>query len=347
MTLLGGTQGAGGTLDMQAPGRITLSGFLDLTGGQAGGGYLDVTSAGPITISNLDLSGSSEFGDAGLATIDGGSVTIGTLSGRGANDGENCGDAGDVDILSTGDVLMNGIVDLRGRGLDCSGGFLDIDGDRVFINGSLLLSGDGTEGDGGDLDVSATTLIQVASTAVIDLQGGTGGAGDLLLQSQGDLVAGGMMKASGRATNSPGSTLTVLNAGGTLTLTGTVDASGGSLVLGGGGDLALIGCKVDAGPTARGYATGDAGAVRIQANDKLILRGVYQAGSGGVSVQYGPRAVPPTVSASFSPATTPVLNPLLLPCRLCDTNAECNDGNSCTDDSCPVSYTHLTLPTKA
>ena len=233
-------------------------------------------------------------------------------------------------------MLVNGIVDIRGRGLDCSGGFLDIDAARVFINGQLLMSGDGTDSDGGDLDVSATTLIQVASAAVVDLEGGTGGAGDLLLQSDGDVVSAGMLKANGRTTTSPGSTLVELNAKGKLTLSGTVDASGGSAVLGGGGDLGLIGCKVDTAATARVFSLGDAGDIRVEAHDKLTLRGIFQAGSGGISVQYGPRAVPPTVSASFSPATVPVLNPLLLPCRVCDTDAECNDGNQCTTDTCPA-----------
>jgi hypothetical protein len=84
---------------------------------------------------------------------------------------------------------------------------------------------------------------------------------------------------------------------------------------------------VDTANTARAISLGDAGSIRVEAHDKLTLRGIFQAGSGGISVQYGPRAAPPTTNtASFSPATVPVLNPLLLPCRLCDTNAECNDG---------------------
>ncbi len=336
LSLPGGTQGAGGTIDMQAPGRVTLGGLVDLTGGQGGGGYLDLTAAGALTISNLDLSGSSEFGDAGLATFDGGSVTIGSMKGLGAADGENCGDGADIDIFSAGDVLLNGTVDIRGRGLDCSGGSLGIDGTRIFINGSLLMSGDGTDSDGGDLDVSATTLVQVASTAIIDLEGGTGGGGDLSLQSDGDVTVAGPLAANGRSSTSPGSTFVELNAKGTLTLSGSIDASGGAAVIGGGGDVALIGCKVNTTATARVKSLGDNGDIRVEAHDKLTLLGIFQAGTGGISVQYGPRAVPPTVNASFSPATVAVLNPLLVPCRLCDTNAECNDGNSCTDDACPA-----------
>lgn len=335
ITLSGGTQGAGGTLDLQAPGNITLTGFLNLAGGQGGGGFLDLTALGALTVSNVDLSGSSEFGDAGLATLDGGTVTVGTLFGRGANDGENCGDGADVDVFGAGDVLFNGTVDIRGRGLDCSGGFLSVDGARVFINAPLLLSGDGSEADGGDLDVSSTTLVQVASSGSVDLTGGSGGAGDLLLQSDGDVVVAGLLKAYGRASTSPGASLVELNAGRTLSVSGTIDASGGSAVVGGGGDLGLLGCKVDTATTAVVRALGDAGAIRVVANDKLTLRGTFQAGSGGISVRYGPRAAPPTVSASFSPATAAVLDPLIIPCRACDTDADCSDGNQCTTDTCP------------
>ena len=213
LALPGGTQGAGGTLTMQAPGRITLSGLVDLTGGQGGGGYLDLTAAGALTIGKLDLVRQQRVRRRrpghdrrrlGHDRHD---------DGRGAADGENCGDGADIDVFSAGDVLLNGIVDIRGRGLDCSGGFLDIDGARVFINGTLMMSGDGTESDGGDLDVSATTLIQVASTATIDLEGGSGGAGDLLLQSDGDLIAAGTIMVNGRSATSPGSTLVELDAG--------------------------------------------------------------------------------------------------------------------------------------
>ena len=333
----GGTQGAGATFDLQAPGSITLSGLVDLTGGQGGGGFMDVTALGSISVSNVDLSGSSEFGDAGLATFDAGaSVTIGALAGRGANDGENCGDAADIDVFAGADISLNGTIDIRGRGLDCSGGFLSMDGNRVFLNGPLLMSGEGTEGEGGDLDISALSLIQVASSGSVDLSAGSGGAGDLLMLSEGDITVAGRLDVYGRSTSSPGSTLVELNARGTLTLSNVINANGGASVIGGGGDVSLLGCKVDTATTTQVTATGDVGAIRVEAHDKLTLRGSFQAGTGGVSVQYGPRAVPPTVTASFSPPTAAVLNPLLLPCRLCDTNAECNDGNQCTTDTCPA-----------
>ncbi|MFN8641215.1 MAG: hypothetical protein U0802_05980 [Candidatus Binatia bacterium] len=335
VTLAGGTQGSGGTLELQAAGNIVLSGFLDLTGGQGGGGFVDVTTPGALTVTNLDLSGSSEFGDAGLATLDGGTVTVGTLFGRGAADGENCGDGADIDVFATGDAIFNGTVDIRGRGLDCSGGFLSIDGARVFLNSPLLMSGDGSEADGGDFDVSATTLIQLASSGTIDMTGGTGGAGDVSLQSNGDIVIAGTVSAYGRSSGSPGASLVDINAGGKLTVSGTVDSSGGSAALGGGGDLNLTGCKVDTATTAVLRSLGDAGSIEVVAHDRLTLRGNFQAGSGGISVQYGPRAVPPTVAAFFTPATTAVLNPLITPCRVCDTDAECNDGNQCTTDTCP------------
>lgn len=331
----GGTQAAGGTIGVQAAGNVTLSGAVDLTGGQGGGGFLDVTALGSISVSSIDLSGFSEFGDAGIATLDaGGSVTVATLSGRGGADGENCGDAADIDIFAGGDVILNGTIDIRGRGLDCSAGFLSLDGNRVFVNGFLRMSGDGSEGEGGDLDISARTLVQVASGAQIDLSGGSGGAGDLLILSDGNVAIAGPINGSGRTTTSPASSLIEINARGTLTMSSTLTANGGSAVVGGGGDVSLLGCKIDTATTTQVRALGNTGVIRIEANDKLTLRGSFQAGTGGISVRYGLRAVPATVAASFSPPTVALLDPLLVPCRVCDTNAECNDGNQCTTDTC-------------
>lgn len=332
----GGTQGAGGTIDMTAAGNIDLPGVLLVTGGQGGGGYVDLAAGGTLRVLDLDISGSSEFGDAGLATFDaGGTITVGRIWARGANDGENCGDAGDLDVFSNADVFLNGPLDLRGRGLDCSGGFLTVEGTRVFVNGLVQLSGTGSQGSGGDADLSARELLQLAAGAALEIDGGDSGAGDVSLFSDLNLTVAGTIAAYGRSSISPGAALVELSAGGTLALSGTVDASGGSALPDGGGEIILAGCKVDAQSTAVVRALGATGAIRIDANDRLTLRGQYLAGSGGNLVRFGPRANPPNVSgAVFSPPTVPLLDLLLTPCRICDTNADCSDQNDCTTDVC-------------
>ncbi len=332
----GGVQGAGGTLDMAAAGNLDLPGFLQMTGGQGGGGFVDLTAGGTLRVLNLDVSGSSEFGDAGLATFDaGGTITIGQVLARGANDGENCGDAGDLEAFATGDVVINGPLDLRGRGLDCSGGFITIEGARVFVNGLVQASGTGSQGSGGDIDIQAGTLLQLPAAARIELDGGDSGAGDLSMFSSGDLVLAGVVAAFGRNAISPGAALLELQALGTLTLSGSIDASGGLSLPDGGGEIGLSGCRIDAQASAVVRALGNTGTIGINANDHLTLRGQYLAGSGGISVRYGPRAVPPNVGgATFSPPTVPLIDLGLTPCRVCDTDAHCNDFNDCTIDVC-------------
>ncbi|MDX2166159.1 MAG: hypothetical protein SF182_03825 [Deltaproteobacteria bacterium] len=333
----GGTQGGGGLLDIGATGNITFTNLLDLTGGEVGGGELDVFGQANVTLGEVDLSANGDAGDAGFAVIEAnGSVTLsGRVRGRGADNGENCGDGADIDINALGNLTINGEMDIRGRGLDCSGGFLSLDGENVFLNGLLQMSGTGTESDGGDLDVSARTLIRVVGTVQID--GGDSGAGDVLFLSDKDIDIQGQINAYGRSSISPGSALVEFDAQGTLTVSGDIDASGGPNAPMGGGDVTLGGCKVDVKSTALIKSLGDLGGITVQGNDKVTLRGVFQAGSGGNDIEFGPRAAPPDIAgASFSPAATLIPNATLLPCRACDTNADCNDNNTCTSDTCAV-----------
>lgn len=331
----GGTQGAGGLIDLGASGNVTLSNLVDLTGGEVGGGELDIFSQGNVSLGEVDLSANGDAGDAGFSVVEAsGNITLnGRVRGRGADNGENCGDGADIDITALGNVTINGELDIRGRGLDCSGGFLSLDGNSVFLNGLMQMSGTGTQSDGGDLDVLARTLIRVTGTVQID--GGDSGAGDVLFLSDKDIDIQGTINAYGRSSISPGSALVEFNAQGTLTVSGTIDASGGPSAPMGGGDVTLGGCKVDVKSTARIKSLGDLGGITVQGNDKITLRGIFQAGSGGNEIEFGPRAAPPDIAgASFSPAALLIPNPTLVPCRVCDVNADCNDNNSCTSDVC-------------
>jgi hypothetical protein len=311
--------------------------LIDLTGGEVGAGEIDIFGGANVTLGEVDLSANGDAGDAGFAVIEAaGSVVLsGRLRGRGADNGENCGDGADIDINATGDLTINGEVDIRGRGLDCSGGFLSLDANRVFLNSLMQMSGTGTQSDGGDLDVSARTLIRVTGTVQID--GGDSGAGDVLFLSDKDIDIPGRINAYGRSSISPGSALVEFDAQGTLTVSGSIDASGGVNAPMGGGDVTLGGCKVDVKSTARIKSLGDLGGITVQGNDKITLRGVFQAGSGGIDIEYGPRANPPDrAGATFTPPPNLIANETLTPCRVCDTNLDCNDSNGCTSDTCQV-----------
>src|SRR5262249_40615229 len=159
---------------------------VDLTGGDVGGGFLDITTNGSVTMGEIDMSGSGAGGDAGFVTIDaGGNVRFQSdFRGRGADNGEDCGDGADIDVTAAGDITVANEMDIRGRGLDCSGGSLSLDGARVFLQGDLMMSGTGPQGTGGDLDLLASTLLRVS--APIELDGGDAG-GDVLIVSDGDM----------------------------------------------------------------------------------------------------------------------------------------------------------------
>jgi hypothetical protein len=332
----GAAQGTGGRLVVNAVGNVLFSGSLDFTGGQGGGGEIVINAGGSVTMGVTDISGASEFGDAGDAqiTATGNVLFNGRFRGRGSDDGENCGDGADVDVLSQGDITLAAQMDISGRGLDCFGGSLTLEGARVYLQSDLVMSGTGSEGSGGDLDVTGHQLLRAGGT--IELDGGDSGGGDLLFYSDTAVEVTAIIDAAGRTSDSPGSSFVEIDSGGTLTISGTIDASGASSVVEGGGDVDLSGCTINITSTAVIDASGDTGSIAIEGHDKITLRGIYKAAAnGGIDIHFGPRVVAPDIlGASFSPPPTLTLDPSLLPCRVCNTAADCSDGNACTDDTC-------------
>jgi hypothetical protein len=330
----GGLQGSGGDIDLSAGGDVTMSGFVDLTGGDVGGGFFDISAGGSFTLGELDMSGSGEAGDAGFLIVDvGGDARLqGAFRGRGADNGEDCGDGADVDISALGDVFITADMDIRGRGTDCSGGSLALDGASVFVQSTLQMGGTGLIGGGGTVDITATTLIRL--TGRVDLDGGQSGGGDVSLLSDRDIEILGQIYAVGRSATSPGGAGADLIAD-KITVSGTIDTSAGSS-LPPAGPIGLTACDVITTPSAVIRALGDLGSIAITANDVMRLRGQFRAASnGGIALRYGPTANPPDiVGASFVPAATSTLDPTLLPCRVCGANSDCADGNPCTDDVC-------------
>lgn len=332
----GGLQGSGGDIDFNATGDVTVSGFVDLTGGDVGGGFFDVSAGGSFTLGQADMSGSGEAGDAGFLIIDaGGDVRFqGSFRGRGADNGEDCGDGADIDASALGDVFVTGDMDIRGRGTDCSGGSLSLDGASVFIQSELLLGGTGLLGGGGDVDITATNLFRLTGT--LELDGGESGGGAIAVLSDRDIEILGSIYAVGRSASSPGGAGADF-VGTKITVSGTIDTSAGSSTPP-AGPIGLTACDVITTPSAVVRALGNLGSIAITANDLMQLRGQFRAAAnGGIALRYGPTANPPdTAGASFLPAATSTLDPTLLPCRVCVTNSDCADGNPCTDDVCDI-----------
>lgn len=332
----GGLQGSGGDIDLGATGDITLAGFVDLTGGDVGGGFLDASAGGSFTLGQLDMSGSGEAGDAGFLILDvGGDIRFqGSFRGRGADNGEDCGDGADIDASALGDIFIMSEMDMRGRGTDCSGGSLALDGANVFVQSEVMMSGTGLQGGGGDVDITATTLFRLTGT--FELDGGESGGGGFAVLSDRDIEILGGIHAIGRSASSPGGAGADL-VGKKITVSGTIDTSAGS-ALPPGGPIGLTACDVITTPSAVIRALGNLGSIAITANDVMQLRGQFRAAAnGGIALRYGPTANPPdTAGASFVPAPTSTLDLSLLPCRICVMNSDCADGNPCTDDVCDI-----------
>jgi len=330
----GGLQGFGGTIDIQSGGDITLAGLTQISGGDSGGGSLDLFADGSITLGEIDMSAGGDAGDAGLGDIFAlGDIDFnGPIAGSGADNGEDCGDAGDLDITADGDIAVNADFTFRGRGLDCSGGFLSVDGDAIDINAELDLSATGSEGIGGDIDLSSISPMHLDADLRVD---GPDGAGDILILSDTDIFANADILANGRGTFGIGSSLVELDASFDLHLAGSIDVSGGGQ--GGGGDIDLAACQIIQGAASTLNATAAGGVIGLVASDLMSLSGTFigePTSPTPIEIVYGIPADPPDIaSATFNVAPTLVLSPLLIPCSLCD-DVDCDDSNPCTNDSC-------------
>lgn len=339
----GGAFGFGGTIEVVSIGNVSLSGLIDVSGGESGGGSLDLFSEANITLGQIDMSAGGEFGDAGIGDILAlGDLTFnGTVIGSGADNGELCGDAADFDVTADGTLRINAAWTMRGRGLDCSGGFVAIDGNAVNIAAAIDLQSTGTEGVGGDLDVSSVAPMIITGKLNLD---GTDGSGDLFLTSDSDMTISNDIIANGRGTFGSGASLVEIDATGSLVLSGDIIASGGSQ--GSGGDVSLDACSVLQTATSVIDARATGGLIGIIATDDLTLQGSFlgePTSVNAIDIRWGPAADPPLITATFNVPPTLTMSPLLEPCALCASNAECNDSNPCTNDVC-VPATGCTNP---
>jgi hypothetical protein len=329
----GGGLGGGGWVDIVASGDISLTGPVDVAGGEFGGGFVDLWAGGSVTLGPVIADGGGDAGDGGgLDVFAEGSITlVGAFDARGAFGIDGCGYGGEIDLLATGDITVQAEIDIDGPGT-CDGGFLMLDGADVRLENLISARGLGAEGYGGDLDISAEGLLSL--TGSIEADGGALG-GDIALFAAGDLELQGPIDARGRGALASGPFFFELKAGARLTLSSSIDARGGTG--GDGGDVVLSACELTVNPGVSIQADGSFGAISMFANDVLTLRGAFSAGPSQASINlfFGPQADPPDIAgASFNIPPNLVLDPLLVPCRLCETNAECNDGNLCTDDVC-------------
>jgi fibronectin-binding autotransporter adhesin len=241
LTVLGLLDVSGGTLTLTAG---TLTGSVQVEAGgnlTASGGTLngDLSDFGAVTASTLTVTGN--YGQAGTASLDvsGGSVTV---------DGSFEEDGGSVLLGSGGTLNADNGVTQTGGDLALSGGMMNLGTGAFAQSGGTLevaslsslyamtMTFGGTVTlEGGS--VTAMTDVEVLSGGALLLEGGTlsGDMGGVLLDAGATLTASsgtisGSLSNSGTLTlddpTTPG-TLTIT--GGYTQVTGTLDATGGSL----------------------------------------------------------------------------------------------------------------------
>jgi hypothetical protein len=249
------------------------------------GGELEIVVAGAFTMQGLApriaVDGS---GGAGDVTIHAGSVSLaaGTISANGGK-GEDCGDAGIIEIdASAGPIRVENVLRARTPGHDCDGGDIELAAPSILVSGIIDARG-GAEADftavdlealDGDLTVTEGAKIRIDGTG--QEEGFGGAAGGALLFATGDIVMAGTI--SGRAAGVYGSGGGVfIQADGSVDLSGSArlgSGFGGELLLNGGGPVTVTG-DVDASGGSHQFSSG--GTIQIRSTASLVVAGLLDS----------------------------------------------------------------------
>jgi hypothetical protein len=256
------TGGAAGAVSIQATQGIALTGTVDASGGNASG-------TGPVTggaAGGLTLQAGGTIGVAGVVRLRGGAaVATAARTAQG-------GGAAALTVNANGAVTLGGVIDARGGPATAASAGATVAGGAaggVHVGEtappptiSVLVpvvasGGDGvaSAGAGGTVTPEpATGNIDVAGPMALDLRGGN---------SMSTPGTGGLLNGSSRT--DPGS--------GSVHVTGEIDASGGSIMMGGSGNGA------DGGRVQMELIPTD-GAVLIDLAAKITVEGGASGGSG-------------------------------------------------------------------
>jgi cysteine-rich repeat protein len=345
LSVQGGSDADGGTIFIQAPGKVDLSQVIDISGGDFGAGELDVTAGGDAIVrQNINASGGGLSGDGGTLSIDaGGSISLlGQFNGTASGDSdEGGGSGGDVELSADQDITVSGMIDLTGGFPDGEGGTFVVDSGGNFVQSQFVnLLGNGIDGCGGIVDVRAG---RDATMNRLDASGGSCGAGEIGVQALGTVTLPVQIIADGT---------TGISAGGFILLQGRdvitndlVRANGGSQSL--GGVIAVQGCNVTVNQSSEIRALGQNGSNTIKGSGQITIRGKMTTAVGGTNtIVYRDPSMPPSITGTVSPAPVKTVDPTLPPCpgasAACgngtpDPGEECDDGNTTSCDGCSAS----------
>lgn len=357
----GPLEGAGGSIEIIARGRVDLGAVVDLSGGC--GGSLDLYSGGETVLRGIRMRGTGNAGSGGCLSVFAGttlrSLGLIDLNGTGGTFGGGCGGFLCLESLG-GDLVIDADLRAEGGAPDGAGGLLALVAPGAISTGAgrtISVRGNGTESCGGELCVDAGT--QLSGQAALDASGGSAG-GDVDITAGGNASLAGGIAVDGRTTGGFAG-IVLIEAGasgsGTLSVAGAIDAGAAgcsaTLGCGVGGFVQLAGCDlVLEGGGVSGRAP-EAGDIELEAREQLTVNAPLDAtssapagGSHGSIVLSFPRRKPLSLRGTIQPPPTMV--PMetctmvrqlscLVPCPACG-NGQVEFPETCDDGGgAPVS----------
>ncbi|TLM63007.1 MAG: filamentous hemagglutinin N-terminal domain-containing protein [Deltaproteobacteria bacterium] len=299
----GSVSGNAGSITLVGRDRVTITGASYVrsdTEGPGRGGDITLDSNGPVTINGAAFLSSVtlDAGAAGRILIDAGSLHVGDLSTISSNSANNTtdftatGNAGDMLIRTSGDILIDGFASIRSEAFDAgSAGNITIEGANVSLLGSGYVSSyTNYTGDAGSILIDAATITlgesaYINSSALADTWGDVyGNAGSITLDGRDRVTIGGDSYVRSD-TEGPGrgGSITLASAG-PVTIAGWADITAVTLDTGAAGSVLIDAGSVHIGEfstvstnsandTSDYTADGDAGDITIRATGNVLIDG--------------------------------------------------------------------------
>jgi cysteine-rich repeat protein len=262
-------------LDVQGTGTITVS-----------GGPLAILAGSVRVESHGNIFGTVSQGAAGsISIVTTGDIRVETgVNGDGAIDTSTSDNPGEIDLLSHGNITIDGDVNSNATTSQGTGGVINVTADgNVTVTNAVRARG-GTIGLGGEITIRAATA---SVTGTVRADGGDGG--DIEIDAlNGDITTPGTVDASAGGQTGDGGTITFI-ASQNVTVAGMLNlAASGSISQGGGtgGDFDLEGTagSVSIPGTIDDHGAapdGDAGDVCVTAGTDYVQTGTVANGGSG------------------------------------------------------------------
>ena len=279
----GGGYASGGSMYLDASGKVDVANSIDVSGGEIGAGLVDVTAQQEVILRGVNGDGSGG-GDGGSVDIRAGTFVqlLDHMTLRALSQGAGGGAA--YVIASFGDITISGNILGDGASPDGVGAnhLFDAAGSITVSSGvTISTRGNGQEGDGGDISLSAGRNITMAGS--FDASGGDSGGGDVSIEARGTVTISGAIDATGRVKLADGGSISVLagdNAVGSVTVSALLDAGGGGcegtpISCGEGGSVEIEGCGVTVASTGsvQARAGGGKGTITLTSHEAMVVNG--------------------------------------------------------------------------